>query len=128
MWVVGAYIIVAAVLPVWMLLQPRDYLSSFLLYFMIAASIVGVIGSAVKGGANVDIPAFTGWTANVDNGLFASGTMFPALFVTIACGAVSGFHSLVSSGTTSPRYSQPAFPPCWAPSRVKPFRRSCIRC
>lgn len=101
MWVVGAYIIVAAVLPVWLLLQPRDYLSSFLLYFMIAASIVGVIGSAVKGGANVDIPAFTGWTANVDNGLFASGTMFPALFVTIACGAVSGFHSLVSSGTTS---------------------------
>lgn len=101
MWVLGVYILIASVTPVWILLQPRDYLSSFLLYFMIIISIVGIIGAAFAGKANLDIPSFTGFTAPKSNGLFAQGTLFPALFVTIACGAISGFHSLVSSGTTA---------------------------
>lgn len=91
-WVlfIAVYIMAASLLPVWMLLQPRDYLSSFLLYGMMALAFVGIIGS----GMQVELPAFTGWTAS-------SGTLFPTLFITVACGAVSGFHSLIGSGTTS---------------------------
>ena len=101
MWLLGVYILIASVTPVWILLQPRDYLSSFLLYFMMAVAIIGIVGAAVTGHASLDIPAFTGFTAPASNGLFTTGTLFPALFVTIACGAISGFHSLVSSGTTA---------------------------
>ncbi|MCR5389967.1 MAG: carbon starvation protein A [Lachnospiraceae bacterium] len=102
MILLGVYIAVASVTPVWILLQPRDYLSSFLLYFMIGVSLIGVIGCAFTGNATLDIPPFLGsFTAPASNGLFTTGTLFPALFVTIACGAISGFHSLVSSGTTS---------------------------
>ncbi len=95
MWIIGAYILVASVAPVWILLQPRDYLSSFLLYAMMVIAAVGVIGAG-----------FTGWydnmTVNAATGAPASlGYVFPALFVTIACGAISGFHSLVGSGTTA---------------------------
>ena len=91
-WVlfIAVYIMAASLLPVWMLLQPRDYLSSFLLYGMMILAFVGIIGSGMK----VELPAFTGWTAS-------SGTLFPTLFITVACGAVSGFHSLIGSGTTS---------------------------
>ncbi len=101
MWLVGAYIMVASVTPVWILLQPRDYLSSFLLYFMVIVSIVGILGAVFTGNGSFTMPAFTGFAAPASNGLFTTGTMFPALFVTIACGAISGFHSLVSSGTTA---------------------------
>ena len=101
MWIIGAYILVASVTPVWILLQPRDYLSSFLLYFMIIVSVIGIIGCALTGNGTLDIPAFSSFTAPASNGLFTTGTIFPALFVTIACGAISGFHSLVSSGTTA---------------------------
>ncbi|MDC7292713.1 carbon starvation protein A [Butyrivibrio sp. DSM 10294] len=100
MWIVGAYILVASVTPVWILLQPRDYLSSFLLYFMIAAGIIAVIGGVVSGNGNFQVPAF-GDAALKGTGVFTTGTAFPALFVTIACGAISGFHSLVSSGTSA---------------------------
>ncbi|WP_248406196.1 carbon starvation protein A [Butyrivibrio fibrisolvens] len=100
MIVIGAYILVASVTPVWILLQPRDYLSSFLLYFMIAAGVVAVIGAVITGNGNFSVPAF-GDAALKGTGVFTTGTMFPALFVTIACGAISGFHSLVSSGTTA---------------------------
>lgn len=100
MIILGIYIFVASITPVWILLQPRDYLSSFLLYFMIAVSIIGILGASFAGKGSLDIPAFTGTTAT-GNGLLTSGTIFPALFVTIACGAISGFHSLVSSGTTA---------------------------
>ena len=96
MWVLGLYILVASVAPVWILLQPRDYLSSFLLYFMLIVAIVGVVGAH----PSLEIPAF-GDAAVRGNGLFAGGSMFPALFITNACGAISGFHSLVSSGTTA---------------------------
>lgn len=90
------YIIIASVTPVWILLQPRDYLSSFLLYFMMAAAVVGAIGATIVNPASTNIvtPAFVGFKVG-DN------YMFPILFITIACGAISGFHSLIASGTTS---------------------------
>lgn len=91
---VGVYITVASLVPVWILLQPRDYLSSFLLYAMIILAVLGIVLSAFTGSATFDIPAFTGWSTSV-------GTMFPALFITVACGACSGFHSLISTGTSS---------------------------
>lgn len=107
MWIIGAYILVASVAPVWILLQPRDYLSSFLLYAMMIIAAVGVLGAGIMGAdLNMDMPAFTGWYDNMtvvaSTGAPASlGYVFPALFVTIACGAISGFHSLVGSGTTA---------------------------
>ena len=95
-WIVfiGAYIAVASLIPVWCLLQPRDYLSSFLLYGMMALALVGIVISAVTGNATFELPAFTGWKTSI-------GPMFPALFITVACGACSGFHSLIATGTTS---------------------------
>ena len=100
MWVIGVYILIASVTPVWILLQPRDYLSSFLLYFMIGAGVIAVLGAVVTGNGSFQIPAM-GDAALKGTGVFTTGTAFPALFVTIACGAISGFHSLVSSGTTA---------------------------
>lgn len=101
MWIIGVYILIASVAPVWILLQPRDYLSSFLLYGMMVIAAVGVIGAGLTGAdaAHMDMPAFTGWVDTISTN--SLGTMFPALFVTIACGAISGFHSLVGSGTTA---------------------------
>ena len=95
-WIIfiGVYIAVASLVPVWILLQPRDYLSSFLLYAMIALALVGIVSSPVTGNATFTIPAFTGWKTGL-------GTMFPALFITVTCGACSGFHSLISTGTSS---------------------------
>ena len=97
MLICGVYIAIASVTPVWILLQPRDYLSSFLLYGMMIIAVLGVLGSAIFSPqhGNMDIPAFTTGYSEV------YGPLFPALFVTIACGAISGFHSLVSSGTTA---------------------------
>ena len=93
-WVIfiAVYITLASLLPVWILLQPRDYLSSFLLYGMMIIAFVGVIGS----GATVELPAFTGW-----KGVNGNSNLFPVLFITVACGAVSGFHALIGSGTTA---------------------------
>ena len=87
----------------WILLQPRDYLSSFLLYAMMAIAAVGVIGAGLTGAdaAHMDMPAFTGWYDTLAPTGTSLGYVFPALFVTIACGAISGFHSLVGSGTTA---------------------------
>ncbi len=98
-WIVfiGVYIAVASLVPVWILLQPRDYLSSFLLYGMMAVAIIGIIVSTFSG-MKLEVPAFTGWTTKL-------GGLFPALFITVACGACSGFHSLVASGTTSKQLS-----------------------
>lgn len=89
---VFVYIFIASVSPVWILLQPRDYLNSFLLYFMIIAAVIGIFGS----NPTVNLPAFTGWTSS-----FNGQVIFPYLFITVACGAISGFHSLIGSGTTS---------------------------
>ena len=99
MWIVGLYIAIASVTPVWILLQPRDYLSSFLLYAMLAIAAIGVVIAH----PNMVDSAGTGLVA-IGDGLNAAGIkqpIFPVLFTTIACGAISGFHSLVSSGTTS---------------------------
>ena len=98
MIIVGIYIAIASVTPVWILLQPRDYLSSFLLYAMLAvALVVVVISHAGMGGAD-GLAAFNGFAVDNGNGM---QYLFPVLFTTVACGAISGFHSLVSSGTTS---------------------------
>ena len=105
MVVVGVYILVASVTPVWILLQPRDYLSSFLLYFMMAIAVIGIIGCGISGHAQMDIPAFAGFKDTLMPTGTSLGYMFPALFVTIACGAISGFHSLVGSGTTAKQLS-----------------------
>jgi carbon starvation protein len=99
-WIIfiGAYITIASLVPVWILLQPRDYLSSFLLYGMMIVALFGIIFSAFAGTATFEIPAFTSWNTSV-------GTLFPALFITVACGACSGFHSLIASGTSSKQLS-----------------------
>lgn len=96
--IIGAYITIASLVPVWILLQPRDYLSSFLLYAMMVIAIGGIFFSAFAGTATFSLPAFTGWTVN---GSF----LFPTLFITVACGACSGFHSLIASGTSSKQIS-----------------------
>jgi carbon starvation protein len=85
------YCFIASVTPVWILLQPRDYLSSFLLY----GSIIGGFFGIIFGGLPLSFPAFVAWNAK------DLGPIFPMLFVTVACGAISGFHSVVASGTTS---------------------------
>jgi len=87
-----AYCAVASVVPVWLLLQPRGYLGGFILYMALGLGVIGVF----FGGYEIHQPAFTTW--NVGG---MTGTLFPFLFVTIACGACSGFHGLVCSGTTS---------------------------
>ena len=98
MIICGIYILVASVTPVWILLQPRDYLSSFLLYGMMILAVVGIIGCHPSIDA---MPAFTGFKDTLAPTGSSIGYLFPALFVTIACGAISGFHSLVGSGTTA---------------------------
>ena len=93
-WIVfiGVYIAVASLIPVWIMLQPRDYLSSFLLYAMMIVAVVGIFISTGNKDINFAIPAFNKAKASV---------MFPTLFITVACGACSGFHSLISTGTSS---------------------------
>lgn len=88
--IVFIYILIACITPVWALLQPRDYLNSYLLIFMIVGSIVGIFVA----NPSCNLEAFSGFCVD-------GQYLFPMLFVTIACGAVSGFHSLVSSGTAS---------------------------
>ncbi len=86
-----AFIFVAAVLPMWLLMQPRDYMSTFMFVGMIAGAVLGLVFAHPQ----MNLAPFTGFTNP------QLGTLFPILFVTVACGAVSGFHSLVSSGTSS---------------------------
>ena len=109
-WVlfIAVYVLIASLLPVWILLQPRDYLSSFLLYGMMILAIVAIFGATFAKAGTLAIPAFTGWSDDLTKsfgGASNLGTLFPALFITIACGAVSGFHSLIGSGTTSKQLS-----------------------
>ena len=89
------YCFLASTLPVWLLLQPRDYLNSYLLYAMMGLGFLGVFAAA----PSVNLDAFVGWRA--PNAKGAPTPLFPFLFITIACGACSGFHSLVASGTTA---------------------------
>jgi carbon starvation protein len=98
-WVllIMAYCFVASLLPVWSLLQPRGYLGGFVLYMALAVGIIGIF----FGGFTIEQPAFRSWS-----GPKMEDSLFPFLFVTIACGACSGFHGLVCSGTTSKQVSR----------------------
>ena len=89
-YITFVYIFFAAVLPMWLLKQPRDYMTTFMFIGMIAGAVVGLLVAH----PTMNLPAFTSFNTSL-------GSMFPILFVTVACGAVSGFHSLVSSGTSS---------------------------
>ena len=90
-----AYCFVASLVPVWMLLQPRGHLGGYFLMVTLAGGMLGII----FGGRGIEYPAFTGWVWSTPNG--ETFPLFPLLFITIACGACSGFHSLIASGTTS---------------------------
>ena len=90
-YITFAYIFLASVLPMWLMKQPRDYMTTF----MFAGMIIGATLGLVVAHPNMNLPVYTGF--HNDN----LGNLFPILFVTVACGAVSGFHSLVSSGTSS---------------------------
>lgn len=94
-WAIIIYGFVAAILPVWLLLAPRDYLSTF----MKIGTIVMLAGSIVLVRPTINVPAFSEFAGRSDGPVF-SGALFPFLFVTIACGALSGFHALIASGTT----------------------------
>ncbi len=95
--IILAYCFVASLLPVWMLLQPRGYLGGFVLYMALAVGVIGVF----LGGYGIQQAPFKTWNAGGP-----TGSLFPFLFVTIACGACSGFHGLVCSGTTSKQISK----------------------
>lgn len=84
------YVFIAATSPVWILLQPRDYLNSFLLYALMGGAFIGILFARPE----IHLEAFSSPNQNI-------GLLFPMLFVTVACGAISGFHCLVASGTTS---------------------------
>ena len=90
-WILVGYILVASLLPVWLLLQPRDYLASYFLYFAI---LIGGIGMIFGSNFEIQLPAFKGFVSN-------DQFLWPLLFITVACGAISGFHSMVGSGTSS---------------------------
>lgn len=92
--VVMVYLVFAGAMPIQTLKQPRDYLTSIMMIVMIVCAVLGIVVLGAKCQAIITAPVFTGFTS-------ASGMMFPVLFVSVACGALSGFHSLVSSGTSS---------------------------
>jgi Carbon starvation protein, predicted membrane protein len=97
-WMLIGYGFVAAVLPVWLLLAPRDYLSTFLKIGVIVALAIGIFIASPEV-TSLKMPALTQFAASGDGPVWKGG-LFPFLFITIACGAVSGFHALISSGTT----------------------------
>ena len=97
-WMLIGYGFVAATLPVWLLLAPRDYLSTFLKIGVIVALAIGIVIASPEV-TSLKMPAFTEFASSGDGPVWKGG-LFPFLFITIACGAVSGFHALISSGTT----------------------------
>lgn len=94
-YVIMAYLFLASILPMWLLMQPRDYMTTYMLLGMILGAVIGVLAARPE----MRLNAFNGFTLVAADG--SRSYLFPTLFVTIACGAVSGFHSLVSSGTSS---------------------------
>lgn len=92
--IIAVYLVFAGALPIQTLKTPRDYLTSIMMIVMIVCAVLGIVVLGVNGQATMTAPVFTGFTTK-------SGMMFPILFVSVACGALSGFHSLVSSGTSS---------------------------
>ena len=94
-WAIIAYGLIASILPVWLLLAPRDYLSTFM-----KIGVIGLLAIAILVvQPEITVPAFSEFSGRAD-GPVVPGSLFPFLFVTIACGALSGFHALISSGTT----------------------------
>lgn len=100
MVIISIYVLFAAGIPVWILLQPRDFTNSYILYAGIAALVIGVLGGGLRG-VSLQAPAW-----NVAGGTAAIGPIWPFLFITIACGAISGFHTLVAAGTVSKQVSR----------------------
>ena len=96
--VVMVYLVFAGAMPIQTLKQPRDYLTTIMMVVMIVCAVLGIFVLGFQGKATITAPAFTGFSTK-------SGMMFPVLFVSVACGALSGFHSLVSSGTSSKQVS-----------------------
>ena len=96
--VVMVYLVFAGAMPIQTLKQPRDYLTTIMMVTMIICAVLGICVLGAKGQATITAPMFTGFSTK-------SGMMFPVLFVSVACGALSGFHSLVSSGTSSKQVS-----------------------
>lgn len=92
------YCFAASITPVWVLLQPRDYLSSFLLYACLIGGGIGLVIAAFDGQTPIQYPGFIDWWKDGEQ---HTGFIFPLLFITVACGAISGFHSIVASGTSS---------------------------
>ena len=99
--VVMVYLVFAGAMPIQTLKQPRDYLTTIMMVTMIVCAVLGIFVLGFQGKATITAPAFTGFSTK-------SGMMFPVLFVSVACGALSGFHSLVSSGTSSKQVSNEA--------------------
>ena len=99
--VVMVYLVFAGAMPIQTLKQPRDYLTTIMMVTMIVCAVLGIFVLGFQGKATITAPAFTGFST-------MSGMMFPVLFVSVACGALSGFHSLVSSGTSSKQVSNEA--------------------
>src|SRR5262245_58193427 len=91
------YCLLAGIAPVWMILQPRGQLGGYFLYLALGAGAVGLM----LGGGQAQYPAFRGWEASLPGPNSLPQALWPMLFITIACGACSGFHSLIASGTTS---------------------------
>ena len=96
--VVMVYLVFAGAMPIQTLKQPRDYLTTIMMVVMIVCAVLGIVVLGVNGQATITAPMFTGFSTK-------SGMMFPVLFVSVACGALSGFHSLVSSSTSSKQVS-----------------------
>lgn len=100
MLIITLYVLMAAGLPVWVVLQPRDFINSFILYGGLAVLTVGIFAGGISG-MSVGFPSF-----NIAEGSDKIGLLWPMLFITVACGAISGFHSLIASGTTSKQISR----------------------
>jgi carbon starvation protein len=98
-YILLAYCFCAAMAPVWSLLQPRGELGGYFLYIVMIMAVLGIGIGAISGGLHIEQPFFKGWNAKDSFG--ESAPLLPILFITVACGACSGFHSIVASGTTS---------------------------
>jgi carbon starvation protein len=103
MIIISVYVFIAAGLPVWIILQPRDFINVQILYFGLLAMGISVVIAGLGGAAAVNIPTF-----NLAEGNAQMGPVWPILFIIIACGAISGFHSLVAGGTTAKQLAREA--------------------
>jgi len=110
-WIVilTAYVFIASAIPVWLILQPRDFINVQILYAGVGLLVIGLLAAGIQG-AHFEQPAFS--VEQVERGQATAGGIWPMLFVMVACGAISGFHSLVSGGTTAKQ--------CWQVRHARP--------